>query len=214
MINYESRFSDELMHKGIRGMRWGDRNGPPYPLDRQEHKQVISRSQSKKENAAARAATKAAKEKAIEEKRQAKEYRKAFKKQKKAEKFRIKYEKKLEKQVAKREAEKVKRDKEFQKTKAPLGSNQLSNEELQERINRLQLESNYQQKMSQVRPPKKDGIIKSVLKKSATTALSTAATAALTVAGKEVLEKMFDTNRGLSSKEIMDRRRRSLDRYI
>ena len=25
--------ADELMHHGIKGQRWGKRNGPPYPLE-------------------------------------------------------------------------------------------------------------------------------------------------------------------------------------
>lgn len=27
----------EFYHHGIRGMRWGKRNGPPYPLDAEDH---------------------------------------------------------------------------------------------------------------------------------------------------------------------------------
>lgn len=29
--------SDELYHHGIRGQKWGKRNGPPYPLDTSDH---------------------------------------------------------------------------------------------------------------------------------------------------------------------------------
>ena len=29
--------SDELWHHGILGQKWGDQNGPPYPLDSGEH---------------------------------------------------------------------------------------------------------------------------------------------------------------------------------
>ena len=33
MISYR----DELLHHGIRGQKWGKRNGPPYPLDTEDH---------------------------------------------------------------------------------------------------------------------------------------------------------------------------------
>lgn len=36
-----------LKHHGIQGMHWGERNGPPYPLDQQTHNEVISDSGSK-----------------------------------------------------------------------------------------------------------------------------------------------------------------------
>ena len=26
---------EELMHYGVKGMKWGVRNGPPYPIDRE-----------------------------------------------------------------------------------------------------------------------------------------------------------------------------------
>lgn len=28
--------SDYLMHEGVKGMRWGVRNGPPYPIDKEK----------------------------------------------------------------------------------------------------------------------------------------------------------------------------------
>lgn len=32
-----SAYADYLQHHGIRGQRWGRRNGPPYPLDPSDH---------------------------------------------------------------------------------------------------------------------------------------------------------------------------------
>lgn len=37
-------FNNGLKHHGIKGQRWGDKNGPPYPLDEKEHKEVVNRS--------------------------------------------------------------------------------------------------------------------------------------------------------------------------
>lgn len=37
----------EFNHHGIQGQKWGVQNGPPYPLDAEEHKKVVK--QKKKE---------------------------------------------------------------------------------------------------------------------------------------------------------------------
>lgn len=34
-------YSNELYHEGVVGMHWGQKNGPPYPLDRQTHNKVV-----------------------------------------------------------------------------------------------------------------------------------------------------------------------------
>lgn len=36
------RTTEYLMHYGIPGQSWGKKNGPPYPLDAETHKQVVS----------------------------------------------------------------------------------------------------------------------------------------------------------------------------
>lgn len=40
---------DELYHHGIQGMRWGRKNGPPYPLDYKSHSADEKRQNTKKE---------------------------------------------------------------------------------------------------------------------------------------------------------------------
>lgn len=36
--------NDELFHHGIDGQKWGVRHGPPYPLDREDHNEIVERS--------------------------------------------------------------------------------------------------------------------------------------------------------------------------
>ena len=38
----------EFNHHGIEGQKWGVQNGPPYPLDKETHKQVVKDKKNKK----------------------------------------------------------------------------------------------------------------------------------------------------------------------
>lgn len=39
--HYLKKSDDHLEHHGIKGQRWGERNGPPYPLDQKTHNKVV-----------------------------------------------------------------------------------------------------------------------------------------------------------------------------
>lgn len=206
MIKYES----ELMHHGIKGQKWGDKNGPPYPLDKKEHMQVISSSKKKKRVEAGKDA-KEAKRMTRKEKKAWRVQRKQFKKnakklemdKKKTKKF-LRSQEKLHKKMEKQEKfnkkvearlakERLERENKFRKGNENVGK--LTDAEIQERINRLNLESIYRQKLNEARGKqqvkKHDGLIKKALKESASVALTAAGTAALTYVGKSLAAKML-----------------------
>lgn len=187
MTKYESQYSDELMHHGIKGQQWGKQNGPPYPLDREEHMAVISSSRDSKAQA------KELRKKAREDRRAAKAVIKATKKAKKAEELKKKSEAKAEAMRKKMAEERAKRDKKFEDQKNAKDSKELTNDELRERIARLKLEDEYKKYMAQARvKPKNQGIISKALQESAGTALKATATAAMVFAGKQILARMLN----------------------
>lgn len=47
-INNRPAYPNELYHHGIKGMSWGVQNGPPYPLDRATHRQVVKQARAEK----------------------------------------------------------------------------------------------------------------------------------------------------------------------
>lgn len=70
MPNLRPPYPNELYHEGILGMKWGQKNGPPYPLNRATHNKVVKR--SKEERKADKLAKKADKAKAKQEAKQLK----------------------------------------------------------------------------------------------------------------------------------------------
>ena len=62
----EYLYNNSLAHHGIKGQRWGKLNGPPYPLDYQEHSS-IEKKQNPKATIDGRVETKAQNEKSSEE---------------------------------------------------------------------------------------------------------------------------------------------------
>lgn len=49
IISSEDLDDSYLAHHGIKGMSWGKKNGPPYPLSEKKHNQVISKSKTLEE---------------------------------------------------------------------------------------------------------------------------------------------------------------------
>lgn len=41
-------YSSELYHHGVKGQKWGVRNGPPYPLEKSQKSGIIERAMKQK----------------------------------------------------------------------------------------------------------------------------------------------------------------------
>ena len=120
-----------LEHHGILGMKWGVENGPPYPLNREKHNKVVKKGQSERKSLIDKAkdrskAKKRAKQRAaaLEKARQA---RRAKQEKEKREKYLEENKERVLKSGSAKELAQYK--------------GRLSNNELQNAWNRLELEA-------------------------------------------------------------------------
>lgn len=121
-------YSQELEHHGVKGQSWGDRNGPPYPLSRGKDGRVTETQKKKKRSFLAKISAKKKKSKAASEKEKAK--KKAAVEKKKEEKKEESLEEKKDKVLKSTDAKYIYKNRAL-----------LSDQELQDRINRITKEN-------------------------------------------------------------------------
>lgn len=149
----------ELYHHQIEGAHWGQRNGPPYPLNPEDHtaEQLRKNPEIKRELKAQKVAAKVERKKA----------KSAAKAEIRVAKFKAKLEKSATKALKKGDTDKIRK-----KAQA------MSEDELNDRIKRLDLEKRYISLEKELNPEKKKrdsiakGMIENVLKNIGTQALT------------------------------------------
>ena len=191
---------NELYHHGILGMKWGKQNGPPYPLGSGDHsasekkagwRQSLANYKEKKRVHLGQASTR--------DRDAAKAAAKSVAKsaQKKAERHKERYEKKLEKQKAKLSKH---------PENASSTAKKMSDEDLRNAINRMNLEKQYSQLVRETATQKKgDAYIGKLLMSSAkrgAEAVAPKVAEYLMKQGVKVIINKHAENKGLSSAEV------------
>ncbi len=141
-----------LEHHGIDGMKWGVQNGPPYPLDKEKHDRVVKKGQKKIKSLMEQHKQKEANKKKAKARAAALAKARAARAQKAAKEKREKYLDENKERVLKSGSAK-----ELAQYKG-----RLSNKELQDAWNRLELEAKVLSKAQaeDIKPDKVDEFFK------------------------------------------------------